>query len=239
MSWLQIWKEILPFFSLFSIYLYIYQSILVVFFYIHFTISLNKISISIFSLSKLFREMGFPSHAITVANHSALKSLENLTMIFTNLLRPNHTNVEDDEIVDPSPSLVLLPDHIIISKSINMDHLPVVEYATLKQRSQVIHDEEEEEEDEDETSSCAVCLSEIEGGHNVRVLGNCEHAFHVDCLDSWMDHGHATCPLCRAHLVSRHGNDPWRSERMVYLFGQDCLLEHLSWIAFLYLVFYH
>ncbi|KAL6633775.1 hypothetical protein ACP70R_026446 [Stipagrostis hirtigluma subsp. patula] len=57
---------------------------------------------------------------------------------------------------------------------------------------------------------CAVCLSGIAAGDEVRRLGNCRHAFHRGCLDRWMAHDQRTCPLCRAPLVSGGGGgDLW------------------------------
>nr|ACG40820.1 RING zinc finger protein-like [Zea mays] len=53
---------------------------------------------------------------------------------------------------------------------------------------------------------CAVCLSGIGGGDEVRRLGNCRHAFHRACLDRWMAHDQRTCPLCRAPLI------PWAAD---------------------------
>ncbi|KAL5215322.1 hypothetical protein ABZP36_004474 [Zizania latifolia] len=48
---------------------------------------------------------------------------------------------------------------------------------------------------------CAVCLSGIGGGDEVRRLSNCRHVFHRGCLDRWMEHDdQRTCPLCRAPL---------------------------------------
>ncbi|KAF5732075.1 RING-H2 finger protein ATL60-like [Tripterygium wilfordii] len=43
---------------------------------------------------------------------------------------------------------------------------------------------------------CAVCLSELEQGEEVRLLPKCNHGFHVDCIDMWFQ-SHSTCPLCR------------------------------------------
>ncbi|MCL7033620.1 hypothetical protein MKW94_013418 [Papaver nudicaule] len=44
---------------------------------------------------------------------------------------------------------------------------------------------------------CAVCLSKYEDEKEVlRLLPKCKHAFHVDCVDTWLD-AHSTCPLCR------------------------------------------
>ncbi|KAI3978723.1 hypothetical protein MKX01_015898 [Papaver californicum] len=50
---------------------------------------------------------------------------------------------------------------------------------------------------EKEGMECAVCLSKYEDGKEVlRLLPKCKHAFHVDCVDTWLD-AHSTCPLCR------------------------------------------
>ncbi|XP_010687706.2 RING-H2 finger protein ATL13 [Beta vulgaris subsp. vulgaris] len=47
---------------------------------------------------------------------------------------------------------------------------------------------------------CAVCLCEFEGDDKLRLLPKCSHAFHVDCIDTWLL-SHSTCPLCRASLL--------------------------------------
>ncbi|KAG8372468.1 hypothetical protein BUALT_Bualt12G0069300 [Buddleja alternifolia] len=48
---------------------------------------------------------------------------------------------------------------------------------------------------------CAVCLCEFEGEDKLRLLPKCSHAFHMDCIDTWLL-SHSTCPLCRASLLS-------------------------------------
>ncbi|GMJ09195.1 hypothetical protein HRI_004588700 [Hibiscus trionum] len=47
--------------------------------------------------------------------------------------------------------------------------------------------------------ACAVCLSEFEKDERARVLPNCKHTFHVDCIDMWF-FSHSSCPLCRAPI---------------------------------------
>ncbi|CAA0809679.1 Putative RING-H2 finger protein ATL49 [Striga hermonthica] len=47
---------------------------------------------------------------------------------------------------------------------------------------------------------CAVCLSEFDPDHNLRLLPKCSHAFHVTCIDTWLL-SHSTCPLCRSSLL--------------------------------------
>ncbi|OWM84552.1 hypothetical protein CDL15_Pgr000992 [Punica granatum] len=47
---------------------------------------------------------------------------------------------------------------------------------------------------------CAVCLSKFEDIEILRLLPKCKHAFHIDCIDHWLER-HSTCPICR-HRVS-------------------------------------
>ncbi|KAF9599813.1 hypothetical protein IFM89_001759 [Coptis chinensis] len=43
---------------------------------------------------------------------------------------------------------------------------------------------------------CSVCLNRFESNEVLRLLPKCKHAFHVECVDTWLD-AHSTCPLCR------------------------------------------
>ncbi|KAL8101876.1 brassinosteroid-responsive RING protein 1-like [Apium graveolens] len=54
----------------------------------------------------------------------------------------------------------------------------------------------------DPPESCAVCLYEFSDSEEIRRLTNCRHIFHRKCVDSWMDHEHRTCPLCRTPFIS-------------------------------------
>ncbi|CAA7398724.1 unnamed protein product [Spirodela intermedia] len=48
----------------------------------------------------------------------------------------------------------------------------------------------------EEGLDCAVCLCRFEESELLRLLPKCKHAFHVDCIDTWLD-AHGSCPLCR------------------------------------------
>ncbi|XP_050374761.1 RING-H2 finger protein ATL65 [Argentina anserina] len=98
--------------------------------------------------------------------------------------------------------------------------------------------------------TCAVCLSQLEMGDEVRELRNCCHVFHTECIDRWLDyngrdghdHGagagsednHKTCPLCRMPLLTssqieslsweQRAQPSWAVERLLYLFGEDLVL---------------
>ncbi|KAJ8753609.1 hypothetical protein K2173_022850 [Erythroxylum novogranatense] len=51
-----------------------------------------------------------------------------------------------------------------------------------------------------EPFDCAVCLCEFSNQDKLRLLPVCSHAFHIDCIDTWLL-SNSTCPLCRGTLV--------------------------------------
>lgn len=51
---------------------------------------------------------------------------------------------------------------------------------------------------------CAVCLNEFEHDDTLRLLPQCSHVFHTDCIDAWLA-SHTTCPVCRANLIPGPG----------------------------------
>ncbi|XP_047308949.1 RING-H2 finger protein ATL47-like [Impatiens glandulifera] len=52
-----------------------------------------------------------------------------------------------------------------------------------------------------ESFDCAVCLCEFSEHDKLRLLPLCSHAFHVDCIDTWLL-SNSTCPLCRGTLFA-------------------------------------
>ncbi|RHN64501.1 putative transcription factor C2H2 family [Medicago truncatula] len=99
--------------------------------------------------------------------------------------------------------------------------LPLTSFGEIKER----HPETEE--------TCAVCLNKLKMEDEVRELMNCDHVFHKECIDKWLEHGHdnenhnQTCPLCRAPLINSVWVSPsqphWVVERLLYLCGDDLL----------------
>ncbi|KAH0456365.1 hypothetical protein IEQ34_014272 [Dendrobium chrysotoxum] len=51
------------------------------------------------------------------------------------------------------------------------------------------------------SNECAVCLNDFKEEERVRLLPNCLHAFHIDCIDAWLQ-THANCPLCRSEITT-------------------------------------
>ncbi|PKU70374.1 E3 ubiquitin-protein ligase ATL42 [Dendrobium catenatum] len=46
---------------------------------------------------------------------------------------------------------------------------------------------------------CSVCLSRFDDAEILRLLPRCKHAFHMDCIDRWLE-AHSSCPLCRTRV---------------------------------------
>lgn len=47
-----------------------------------------------------------------------------------------------------------------------------------------------------EAIECSICLSTVGEEATVRLLPNCKHVFHVECVDIWL-RSNTTCPVCR------------------------------------------
>ncbi|XP_055817844.1 RING-H2 finger protein ATL78-like [Solanum dulcamara] len=49
-------------------------------------------------------------------------------------------------------------------------------------------------------SECVICLSEFRTGEKIKILPKCNHGFHVNCIDKWLN-SHSSCPTCRNCLI--------------------------------------
>nr|XP_027127143.1 RING-H2 finger protein ATL16-like [Coffea arabica] len=56
-------------------------------------------------------------------------------------------------------------------------------------------------------NKCVVCLNEFQDQDMLRLLPKCSHAFHLDCIDIWLQ-SNANCPLCRTS-ISGTTRDPF------------------------------
>ncbi|XP_023740450.1 E3 ubiquitin-protein ligase ATL42 [Lactuca sativa] len=64
---------------------------------------------------------------------------------------------------------------------------------------------------------CSICLSKFEDIEILRLLPKCKHAFHIDCVDQWLEQ-HSGCPLCRCKV----------SEEDAMLFANSSSLRFLN-----------
>ncbi|KAL2942133.1 E3 ubiquitin-protein ligase ATL6 [Bienertia sinuspersici] len=57
------------------------------------------------------------------------------------------------------------------------------------------------------TSVCVICQYKFKDEELVRWLPDCDHLFHLSCIDEWLT-SHKTCPCCRTDLdvITSHGS---------------------------------
>ncbi|XP_052185344.1 RING-H2 finger protein ATL22-like [Diospyros lotus] len=137
----------------------------------------------------------------------------------TSIFNRSHDQAEEEEAdySRPSASLVPLPVHMTV-ESIK-EQLPLMDKKLLPREARAI--------------CLRICLN---GSEEVTQLPNCHHMFHRECIGGWIDQGRVSCPLCRSKLLRAEqingklklgGADPWRRERMIYLFGQDTVFSNI------------
>ncbi|QCE12388.1 RING-H2 finger protein ATL70-like [Vigna unguiculata] len=58
----------------------------------------------------------------------------------------------------------------------------------------------------DHDTTCAICIEDYEESEMLRMLPQCRHYFHRDCVDAWLKLN-ATCPVCRNSLMETRTNN--------------------------------
>ncbi len=51
--------------------------------------------------------------------------------------------------------------------------------------------------EESKTERCAICVEDFDDGEKLRWLP-CEHCFHPECIDEWLNGHSSLCPLCKS-----------------------------------------
>mmetsp|Transcript_14430 Transcript_14430/g.17149 ORF Transcript_14430/g.17149 Transcript_14430/m.17149 type:complete len:598 (+) Transcript_14430:94-1887(+) len=49
-------------------------------------------------------------------------------------------------------------------------------------------------------NTCAICINDMEDHEMVKLLPNCQHCYHGDCLDEWLRRS-TLCPLCKQEVM--------------------------------------
>lgn len=68
-------------------------------------------------------------------------------------------------------------------------------------------------------TDCAICLGEFMDGEKLRILPNCNHGFHLSCIDTWLL-SHSSCPNCRHSLLQQSRNESGQRGSVVVLVEQ-------------------
>uniref|UniRef100_M4BE67 RING-type E3 ubiquitin transferase n=1 Tax=Hyaloperonospora arabidopsidis (strain Emoy2) TaxID=559515 RepID=M4BE67_HYAAE len=72
----------------------------------------------------------------------------------------------------------------------------------MQQENRLIMDEMTYQSSTDsDTETCSICLDDFEDGADVKVLP-CQHFFHVDCINPWLEGQSGRCPLCKQDAIA-------------------------------------
>jgi hypothetical protein len=83
--------------------------------------------------------------------------------------------------------------------SVEVDDVELgIDEATLKGYPEVVYGEAKARKKKLGTTCtcCSVCLDNYGDGDVLRMLPDCGHLFHKECVDPWLRQ-HPTCPVCR------------------------------------------
>ncbi|XP_071715285.1 putative RING-H2 finger protein ATL12 [Rutidosis leptorrhynchoides] len=124
-----------------------------------------------------------PSLAVVIGVLAIMFSLTLLLLVYAKCChRPSSLMLLDQEILGGLPGSVSRLSGI--DKTV-IESLPFFRFSTLKGWRNGLE--------------CSICLSKFEDVEILRLLPKCKHAFHIDCVDQWLEK-HSGCPLCRCKV---------------------------------------
>ncbi|KAK3210659.1 hypothetical protein Dsin_015365 [Dipteronia sinensis] len=151
-----------------------------------------------------------PSLAVVIGILCVMFSLTFFLLIYAKFCHRGSSSAANHTDNQQNPALIRSNSRFSgIDKTV-IESLPFFRFSSLKGSKQGLE--------------CAVCLSKFEDTEILRLLPKCRHAFHINCIDQWLEK-HSSCPLCR-HKVSIE--DPTiftYSNSMRLMFNQSELRE--------------
>lgn len=124
-----------------------------------------------------------PNLAVVIGVLSIVFSLLFLVLAYAKFCQPNPFNF-----MNQNPSNQNFQELIRTRSRVSgidravIESLPFFRFASLKGSKEGLE--------------CAVCISRFEDTEILRLLPKCRHAFHMSCIDQWLER-HPSCPLCR------------------------------------------
>eukprot|EP00249_Psilotum_nudum_P008666 c21432_g1_i2 orf=246-1922(-) len=107
---------------------------------------------------------------------------------FLLLLYAKHCTANSADTLRSDDEPATAPVPIVLDSGVDraiIEALPIFSFASLRGPKEGLE--------------CAVCLGRYEDTETLRLLPKCKHAFHMNCVDTWLGE-HSTCPLCRLRI---------------------------------------
>jgi hypothetical protein len=90
--------------------------------------------------------------------------------------------------------------------------LPDIPYMRIEDKPDVKADEKADAKDVEKgrkrtpgqpiNETCVICLEDFEAGSQIKVLP-CNHGFHGDCIDPWLNERSDKCPICKRSVYDQ------------------------------------
>eukprot|EP00984_Skeletonema_dohrnii_P013403 scaffold5549_cov79-Skeletonema_dohrnii-CCMP3373.AAC.6 len=76
-------------------------------------------------------------------------------------------------------------------------------------------------------AACAICILDYKAGDTLKILPNCHHAFHKDCIVPWLTERSGHCPLCRVTVKvgAKEGGSRHRSRSSGRCVDVSCSIQ--------------
>ncbi|KAJ8579101.1 hypothetical protein ON010_g99 [Phytophthora cinnamomi] len=75
------------------------------------------------------------------------------------------------------------------------------EVVKLHEEEKVKHESTYRSSIDSDSETCPICLDDFEDGADVKVLP-CQHFFHVECINPWLEGRSGRCPLCKQDAIA-------------------------------------
>ncbi|KAJ0245121.1 RING-H2 finger protein ATL1 [Hirschfeldia incana] len=97
---------------------------------------------------------------------------------------------------DQNPLMIYTPHEL--NRGLDESAIRAIPIFKFKKRDVVAREGGEEDQNKS-SQECSVCLNEFQEDEKLRIIPNCCHVFHIDCIDIWLQ-SNANCPLCRTSV---------------------------------------
>ncbi|XVE96267.1 hypothetical protein REPUB_Repub02eG0206300 [Reevesia pubescens] len=71
---------------------------------------------------------------------------------------------------------------------------------TIKSYPKLLYSEAKLQKKDYTATCCSICLADYKSSDTLRLLPDCNHLFHLKCVDPWL-RLHPTCPVCRTSPI--------------------------------------